>query len=168
MFDFFFGQHENKIDAKGRMSIPAEFRKRLDSGDPHRETGAYPRLHLVIGGPRRAYVEGMAIDQILNIRTQIMRFRKADKRRQDLEKLYFQNAVQLAVDETGRIVVPPVIRKKLDLTDRALILGRGETFEIWKPETYEASDSALEADPEIGYDPELDASVYLESELGPE
>ncbi len=72
----------------------------------------------------------MAIDQILKIRKQIMRFAKADKRRLDLEKLYYINAVQLAVDETGRIVVPPVIRKKLGLTDRALILGRGETFEI--------------------------------------
>ncbi len=165
MFDVFIGRHENKIDTKGRMSIPADFRKVLDGGDQTREPGSFPRLHLILGDERRGYLEGMTMQRVATIRRQIMRMKPRDPRRIDLEELFYINSVQLAVDETGRIVVPPAARRKLDLGERALVLGRGESFEIWDPDTREASYRRPAADPEIGYDPDDDPMVYLDSEL---
>jgi MraZ protein len=166
VFELFVGQHENKIDAKGRMSIPADFRKVLDGGDADREAGSFPRLHLVIGDHRRDYVEGMTMARIGAIRRQILALPPMDKRRRDMEKFYYIRSVQLAVDETGRIVVPPVIRQKLGLEGSAVVLGRGESLEIWRPETYEASEEDMAADPDIGFDPDADPMTYLTSELG--
>ncbi len=164
MFDVFIGRHENKIDAKGRMSIPAEFRKVLDQGDPDRDAGAYPRLLLVIGDERTPYVQGMTVARGATLRRQIRRLKPADPRRIDLEEVLYELSVQIAVDETGRIVVPPAAREKLGLSDKAMMVGRGETFQIWEPETRMAKRSRPAAAPELGYDPEEDPMVHLESE----
>ncbi len=164
MFDVFIGRHENKIDAKGRMSIPAEFRKVLDKGDPERDVGTYPRLLLVVGDERTDYVEGMTVERGANLRRQIRRMDVADPRRLDLEEVLYELSVQISVDETGRIVVPPAAREKLGLGDKAMIVGRGETFQVWEPGTRLAKKTRPAAVPEIGYEPTKDPMSYLGSE----
>ncbi len=164
MFDVFIGRHENKIDAKGRMSIPADFRKVLDRGDPERDPGAFPRLLLIIGDERRDYLEGMTVTRGATVRRQIRRMKPQDPRRIDMEDIFYELSVQIAVDETGRIVVPPAAREKLGLSDKALVVGRGETFQIWDPETRLAKRSRPAPAPEIGYDPDEDPMVHLECE----
>jgi MraZ protein len=45
----------------------------------------------------------------------------------------FAATEEVPYDPSGRIVLPPMMRRKGDLQDLALFLGTGETFQIWNP-----------------------------------
>ena len=49
----FRGEAENKVDAKGRISIPAPFRRILEEGDPDWSSGLNPNLVIVYGRRNR-------------------------------------------------------------------------------------------------------------------
>ena len=42
---------------------------------------------------------------------------------------------EVPYDSSGRIVLPPMMRRKGGIEDLALFLGAGETFQIWNPQT---------------------------------
>ena len=85
------------------------------------------------------------------------------KKRKALQRLYNTQSLPTSVDDTGRLVLPQKLREKIDLDNMAFFAGNGDTFEIWKPETYETEmDADLEGDDE--FDPEADPSIYLDGE----
>ncbi|QNP43673.1 division/cell wall cluster transcriptional repressor MraZ [Sphingomonas daechungensis] len=45
----------------------------------------------------------------------------------------FAATEEVPYDPSGRIVLPPMMRRKGELQDIALFLGTGETFQIWNP-----------------------------------
>nr|WP_301183125.1 division/cell wall cluster transcriptional repressor MraZ [Sphingomonas quercus] len=51
----------------------------------------------------------------------------------DLEKTSF--------DDPGRMVLPPQSRRLAGIEGQALFIGAGQTFQIWKPETYIACEA---------------------------
>lgn len=160
MFGVFIGEHDNKIDTKGRLSIPADFRRELEERDPKWEGGKNASMAIVYGDARRNYLEVFTVDDIKRVHAQIARLPRGSKKRFALQKLYGHQAMLTSVDETGRIVLPARLRDKLGLDGRALVVGNGETFMIWKPETYEGEGLGGLMDDE-DYDPDLDPSAYL-------
>ena len=46
------------------------------------------------------------------------------------------------MDETGRLVLPAKLRRKIGLEGEAFFIAAGDTFQIWKPETYESEELA--------------------------
>jgi MraZ protein len=57
-------------------------------------------------------------------------------------------AMEVDVDNAGRLLIPASLRKDLDLSDRIVFVGADENyFEIWKPETLDTSLDAAAADP---------------------
>ena len=55
--------------------------------------------------------------------------------------------------ETGRLVLPAKLRKKIDLDAEAFFFATGDTFQIWKPETYEAEEESWATDLPDDFDP---------------
>ncbi|MEQ7873431.1 division/cell wall cluster transcriptional repressor MraZ [Sphingomonas sp. ASV193] len=43
---------------------------------------------------------------------------------------------EVAYDSSGRIIVPPMMRRKGQLAELALFIGVGETFQLWNPEIF--------------------------------
>ena len=78
-----------------------------------------------------------------------------------MERLYSAQSVEVIVDDTGRIVLPAKLREKIDLDGLTKFVSSGDTFEVWKPEAYDASIAALDDD---GFDPDLDPSIYLDGD----
>jgi MraZ protein len=68
----------------------------------------------------------------------IARLPRGSKPRRLLEHMFQGQSLPTSVDDTGRIVLPAKLRKKLDLEDEAFFIAAGDTFQIWKPETYQA------------------------------
>ncbi len=68
----FRGEHNQKVDGKGRMSIPADFRRVLEAGDP---TGprAAPRMYLLYGDHLKNYLAGYTIEAFTEVVDQIKR-----------------------------------------------------------------------------------------------
>jgi len=164
VFAVFIGEHENKIDSKFRLSIPAEFRRELEQGDPKWESGKNASMYIVYGDHRRNYLEVLTIQNLMeNLRTISKKPRSA--KREELQTLFASQTTQATLDETGRIVLSAKLREKLGIDGAAAVIGKGETFEIWKPETYAAKRPHPTRE-EVGYDPSYDPAIYLTDDEG--
>jgi MraZ protein len=55
-----------------------------------------------------------------------------------LENLFSGQSQQIQIDPTGRLVLSQKLREKIGLSDEALFIASGDTFQIWEPSAYEA------------------------------
>lgn len=157
----FRGESDHKVDTKGRVSIPASFRRVIEACDTDWTTGLLPRIIIVYGGPTRDYLEGFTIEAMDEVDDKIAAFPRGSAKRKAMERLYSAQSVEVIVDDTGRIVLPAKLRDKIGLDGMAKFVSSGDTFEIWKPEAYDASIAALDDE---GFDPDVDPSVYLDGD----
>lgn len=118
----FLGSHINRIDAKGRVAAPADFRRALE-GDPIRGFYCLPSLR----GP---FLECGGGDLISFFKEMISELPPFDEDREELESHLLGEVRALSFDTEGRIVIPEPLRAHANLTDRAFFQGRGETFWI--------------------------------------
>ena len=159
----FRGESRNKVDSKGRMSIPAKFRRVLEAGDPEWKSGENPNLVIVYGGKTREFLEGFTVEAMDDVVSRIMKMPRGCKKRLALITLYLTQSLEVSVEETGRLVLPKEQRDKIGLDSMAFFAGKGDTFEIWNPETYDATqEEALEADE--AFDPDAAPSLYLDGD----
>ncbi len=141
MWQQFTSSFFNKVDAKGRVSVPALFRKALEL------RGADGRLVLVPGFRDKHCVEGYAPDAYERLARSVRRMHPSDPRRKKLEYRLMGRAQPLDVDENGRIVLPADLRARYDLGAEAVFVGLGDSFQIWSREGYETHVAPiLEAD----------------------
>jgi len=133
----FRGESHHKVDTKGRVSIPALFRRVLESGDPDWREGDAPNLVIVYGDHRRSYLECYTQEAIDEVDGQIAALPRGSMERRMLERLFNGQSFPTAVDETGRLVLPAKLRQKIGLDKEAFFIATGDTFQIWKPETYD-------------------------------
>ena len=159
----FRGESRNKVDSKGRMSIPAKFRRVLEAGDPEWKSGENPNLVIVYGGKTREFLECFTVEAMDDVVSRIMKMPRGSKKRLALSKLYLTQSLEVSVDETGRLVLPKEQRDNIGFDSMAFFAGKCDTFEIWNPETYDATlEGALEADDD--FDPDADPSIYLDGD----
>ncbi|MCK8484787.1 division/cell wall cluster transcriptional repressor MraZ [Aliiroseovarius sp. S2029] len=153
----FRGESHHKVDAKGRVSIPALFRRVLEAGDPDWTEGLNPNLVIVYGDKRRNFLECYTIEAIDEVDQQIADLPRGSVERRALERMFNGQSLPTTVDETGRLVLPAKLRQKIGLENEAFFIATGDTFQIWKPETYENVEMAkaeawLDSQPE-DFDP---------------
>jgi MraZ protein len=141
----FRGEGVHKVDAKGRVSIPAAFRRVLEDNDPDCSDGQSPNLVLVYGDARRDFLEGFHMAAIAEVDARIAALPRGSKPRRLLEKLFSGQALPTQVDETGRIVLPQRLRDKIGLTDEAFFIATGDTFQIWEPGRWAAHEARMDA-----------------------
>lgn len=138
----FTGEERARIDGKGRMSIPAEFRKVLMAGDPDREEGGAYRLQLNYGDHLRDRLEVRTVEAHRAIAQRIADWEPQDDE-EEAEKdaaahLMLTQSQPIEVDRDGRIVLPARFRARLGLAEgEVAFAGKGDRFEIWAAETYE-------------------------------
>lgn len=135
--DRFVSTFTNKIDAKGRVSIPAPFRVVLDRDRYGGADGGgiycYPSLDapaLDAGGERLA----RKIDGLLS------GLPDYSDERDELSVALYGDVQILAVDGDGRIVLPEKLRAFLGLGAGAAeiaFVGLGEKFQMWEPKRFE-------------------------------
>ena len=138
----FRGEGHHKVDGKGRVSIPALFRRVLEAGDPDWTEGLNPNLVIVYGDHRRKYLECYTMQAIEEVDARIARMQRGSIERRMLELMFNGQSVPTSVDETGRLVLPAKLRTKIGLESEAYFIATGDTFQIWKPETFDAIEKA--------------------------
>lgn len=128
--DRFVSTFTNKLDAKGRVSIPAAFRAVLER-DGYKSGGSvgiycYPSLDapaLDAGGERLA----QKIDGLLS------GLPDYSDERDELSVALYGDVQVLAVDGDGRIVLPEALRAHAGIDSQVTFVGLGEKFQIWEP-----------------------------------
>ena len=139
----FRGEGRHKVDAKGRVSVPALFRRVIEACDPDYKEGLRPQLVIVYGDHRRKYLECFTMEAIDKIDRQIAK-KPAGKNRKMLERLYHGQSLPTEVDPDGRLVLPQKLRDKIGLNGEAYFVAALDKFQIWNPETYEEENAAAE------------------------
>ena len=140
----FRGEGTQKVDAKGRVSIPSNYRAVLRDCDPNWSEGKLPEFIIVYGDDRRDFLECFTIDAANEVDERIARMPRVSRQRRALERLFNGQSLPATVDDTGRIVLPAKLREKIGLDGEAYFIAMGDTFQIWKPEDFGVSAGPVE------------------------
>ncbi len=128
------GRHINKIDKKGRVSVPKPFRDAFLAGNG--EGGfsglyAYPLFKVpAIEACDEAFMRRLS--------ESLEDLDMFSDEQDDLAAVILENAHALPFDPEGRIALPPKLTEHAGLAGQALFVGRGARFQIWQPSAYEA------------------------------
>lgn len=146
----FLSSYTNKVDKKGRVSVPADFRAELALQS--RQTV------VVYAAPDEGFLFAWGYDDFLQFAERIKRLPPMSKERQRLGRSILAAARPLGFDSEGRIMLPEPFMKIAGVTEQALFAGQGEYFTIWDPARYDAK----QADDMAFY--EADLSVLSEGD----
>lgn len=126
----FVSTFTNKVDAKGRVSVPVSFRNVL-AKDGIEGIYCYPSLDddaLDAGGER-------LVDKIRNLLEDIAPY---SDERDHLAMALFGASEILSLDQDGRIVLPERLRDYAGITSHVTFVGLGDKFQLWQPTRFEA------------------------------
>ncbi|KAF0222590.1 MAG: hypothetical protein FD176_2557 [Rhodospirillaceae bacterium] len=127
----------NKVDRKGRVSVPASFRTTL-SQQLFQGIIAYRSF-------TASCVEGCGMDFMERLSDSAQTFDAFSPEQEDISALIFADARQLAWDPEGRILLPEDLIEHAALNETAAFVGKGQTFQIWQPEAYKAMEAEIRA-----------------------
>ena len=118
------GTYTPKIDAKGRMALPAKLRSQLGAG-----------LVMARGQERCVYL--LPQSEFRRIALQIQHTSMGDKAARDYLRVFLSGAVDQDPDKQGRVLVPQMLRDYANLGDDIVVIGVGTRAEIWNREAWE-------------------------------
>lgn len=126
----FLSTYINKIDKKGRISVPAPFRAVL--------TGQH--FSGIIAYPSFVYecIEASGINRIEKLSESIDSLDPYSEERDAFAASILGGCVQLSFDSDGRVTLPESLIEIAHLTEQAVFVGKGQTFEIWEPKAFES------------------------------
>ena len=119
----------NKIDAKGRISIPASFRSVL-------EFQGYPGVYLFPSFTSNS-IDGGGMELINQISKSVERMQLFAEETDALSTSLFSDTYNLTYDQDGRISLPENLIIHANLMDKAIFVGQGRKFQIWNPDDFE-------------------------------
>jgi len=129
----FLGTYQNKLDAKGRVSVPAPFRtilKRMSYGGE-----GSPIAPLVLR-PSHQYpcIEGWTEKGFEALSAPLDQYDQFSQEHDNLAMALFGDAVSMDTDREGRIVLPANLAEHAALAEAVTFIGTNKTFQIWEPE----------------------------------
>ena len=129
----FMGNRTNKIDAKGRISIPANMRS--DLGTEFVASRGFGKCLALY--PLDEWDEFM--DSIHRVN---------HKKRKQLEFFFLANAEKMSLDGQGRLLLNDDLRKAVDLDgqETAVVFGKGRHIEIWNCDQFTAELNQITVD----------------------
>ncbi len=124
----FLSTFENKIDKKGRVSVPAQFRNSLSNQE-------FAGI-IVYQSFINECIEGCDFERIKHLSQSIDNLDPFSESRDAFATTILGGAIQLSFDGDGRVILPEHLIKKINLTESAIFVGKGTTFEIWQPNKF--------------------------------
>lgn len=128
--DQFVSTFTNKVDTKGRVSVPVSFRTVL-AKDGFEGVYCYPSLDddaLDAGGQR-------LVDKIQTLLEDLAPF---SDERDHLAMALFGASEVLSIDQDGRIILPERLRQAAGITSHVTFVGLGDKFQMWEPSRFES------------------------------
>ncbi|MCQ2741345.1 MAG: division/cell wall cluster transcriptional repressor MraZ [Alphaproteobacteria bacterium] len=125
----------NKVDAKGRVSLPADYRSIVKSAES--EIVCYRSLSAPC-------VEGCLenlLDKLASEMEDSLDF--FSEKQDDLTNLIFGDAKRYPFDSTGRIMLSEKLLKHAQIKDAAVFVGKGRKFQIWNPKNWEKEEQKI-------------------------
>lgn len=118
----------NKVDRKGRVSVPAAFRAALEA-----QQGGV----VLFRASSHICLEGFSLAVMEEISARLDHFDLFSAAHDDMATSIFGEAVHLPIDGDGRILLPPSLVSFAGLDEQAAFVGMGRKFQIWSPAAWE-------------------------------
>ena len=132
----FQGSALNAVDAKGRVSVPAFLRSVIERrGDARSIVLASHETFPCLSAYDPAYA-ALKHSKLERLFEKEEGNPDAALEYQQRNLMAFAATEEVPYDSSGRIVLPPMMRRKGGIEDLALYLGTGETFQIWNPRQF--------------------------------
>jgi MraZ protein len=131
----FIGTFVNKIDAKGRISVPAPFRTVIQAKGLA-GIALYPSL-------TDPCIEGCGLDRIEQLAENLPDDALPGVEQDAIAHLIIGTARETPFDGGGRIVLPEDFMAKAHLTDKGAFVGKGRSFQIWEPQALADAQAAM-------------------------
>ena len=125
----FLSTYENKLDKKGRVSVPASFRSYL-SNLGYNGVVCYPSFN-------NQSIEAWPQDRIEKISNAIDALNPFEEKKDYFATSILSESINLQFDSEGRISLTPKLLKHAKIKNSMLFVGQGTTFQIWEPTAFE-------------------------------
>lgn len=126
----FVAHFTNRVDAKGRVSIPAPFRAVL-------ARDGFEGLYC-FASPHAAAVDAGGNELLNEIRALLSGFDAMTEDHDLLSTALFGASEQLKVDAEGRVALSEAIREHAGITGAVTFAGLGYKFQMWDPDAFKA------------------------------
>jgi MraZ protein len=128
--DRFLSHYMLRLDAKGRVSIPAPFRAVL-ARDGFEGLYCYPALD-------RAALDAGGNALLAEIESLIARFPPYSEEREQFSAALYGPSEILKIDGEGRVVLSEPLKTHAGIADAVAFVGLGHKFQIWEPDRFRA------------------------------
>ena len=125
----FLSSYENKIDKKGRVSVPANFRSYLNSLG-YNGFICYPSFS-------NSALEACSQDRIERISNTIDKLNPFEEKRDYFATSVLSESENLQFDTEGRVSLSERLLAHAKIKTNILFVGLGKTFQIWEPKNFD-------------------------------
>lgn len=140
----FRGIYELSLDTKGRLSVPAKLRTILEE-----ESEGVVTLTADLDKNLLIYTHA----EWQKASSKLEKLSSVEPRARFIKRLYLGHASDCELDSTGRILIPPMLRKYANLDKKVVLTGMGNKLELWDQEAWEQINiTGIEALSDEGFD----------------
>ena len=125
----FLSTYENKLDKKGRVSVPASFRSHL-SNLGYNGIICFPSFN-------NQSIEAWPQDRIEKITNAIDTLNPFEEKKDFFATSILAESINLQFDSEGRVQLHLKLLKHAKIKNSMLFVGQGKTFQIWEPTNFE-------------------------------
>ena len=125
----FLSTYENKLDKKGRVSVPASYRSYL-SNLGYNGVICYPSFN-------HQCLEAWPQDRIEKITNAIDNLNPFEEKKDYFATSILSESSNLQFDGEGRMSITSKLLKHAKIKNSMLFVGQGKTFQIWEPINFE-------------------------------
>jgi MraZ protein len=133
----FLGTHQNKLDAKGRVSVPAPFRAALRALANGNGNGEGTTTLVLRPSHKHSCIEAWPTAFFDALATPLDSLDVFSDAQDNLLAALYADAYPVETDREGRILVPESLVAYARLSESVVFMGLGRTFQIWEPEAAE-------------------------------
>ena len=123
--ELFVSRYINKIDKKGRISFPSNFRNILPKSN---------RNEIILYKSIKTFsIEGCSVERLNEIAKRISNLDFFSEDYDDFSTSIFSEIVNTKIDKEGRFLLPEHLKDYAKIDTEAAFFGQGHFFQIWEP-----------------------------------
>lgn len=124
---FFSGEYIGKIDAKGRLVLPAKIKAKL------------PEVHTNELMVKRGFEPCLVLYPMLEwkkVFSKVSGLNEFNKDYRKFQRNFLRGCTELELDANGRMLIPKTMLSFASIEKEVVVVGTGNRIEIWDPERY--------------------------------
>ncbi|MEK6480761.1 division/cell wall cluster transcriptional repressor MraZ [Catalinimonas sp. 4WD22] len=124
----FTGEYECKLDAKGRVLLPAKVKAKLPECSKH---------EIVLSQGFEPCLIIYTIEEYTKKYEKFSSLSSFNEEQRKLQRNFFRGSMEVELDNMGRFLIPKRMAQYARLGREVIIAGNGNFLEIWNPITFE-------------------------------